>query len=73
MFQVPKRRSKKTTFFGTYNMNISDLSIGVEKIDLLNNLHPFQEGEGEIVQYIKMVDFSTNQNAAKLEFSIKLT
>ena len=54
-------------------MNISDLSIGVEKIDLLNNLHPFQEGEGEIVQYIKMVDFSTNQNAAKLEFSIKLT
>ena len=41
-----------------------------ESLDLLNNIDPFQE-RGDIVKYIKMVDFSTNQNAAKVEFSIE--
>ena len=39
-------------------------------MDLLNKFLPFQE-RGKIVKWIKMVDFSTNQNAANFEFSIE--
>ena len=38
-------------------------------LDLLNNLHPFQEGG--IVKKIEWINFSTNQNAEKLEFTIE--
>ena len=34
---------------------------------------PFKKGGGEIVKQIKIVDFSANQNAAKLELSIENT
>ena len=55
-----------------FNMTISKQNWSFKTIsDLYKNPLPFQE-RGQIIKQIKLADFSTNQNAAKLQLFISV-